>query len=203
MPAVAGGPVARRSAGTLPLVARRVLVPAQPHAPWMRAAGVPTRQARPEAGSPVATVAWASIINDPRTRMEGSSECRLFGPAIPFWSRRGWRARFPLMWRALALVILTLVFCQAAYASLASDTDGCADGCPGEGPDRQCSPDCAWCACCPGLAPLVLVPVVAPTAPLWNGRTLPETAAVVSSPRPSEIFHVPRNRALLPRQQPG
>ena len=96
------------------------------------------------------------------------------------------------MLRLLSFVLLALVLSQAAGLPVTADLDGCAEGCPGEGPGGHCPPDCAWCACCPGVRPIVVEHVAVLPAPEWRGITFEQTVPIISTPYPPKIDHVPR-----------
>jgi hypothetical protein len=99
------------------------------------------------------------------------------------------------MLRLLSLVLVALVLSQATGLRVLSESDGCADSCPGEEPAGHCPPDCVWCACCPGALPLVVERMASPSGPEWRGTTLEEPVPVISTPYPHEIYHVPRSLA--------
>jgi hypothetical protein len=93
------------------------------------------------------------------------------------------------MRRLLAWILIVAGLLLVTGATFA---DGCSAPCPDDPPEGGCTPDCAFCACCPGTRPAVLHAGAAcsPLSPRGEAAEEPRSRPVPPAPR--EIAHVPK-----------
>ena len=72
------------------------------------------------------------------------------------------------------------------------EEEPCSDGCPEDGPDGKCPPNCPECACCPHAGPVVVSAEVVAADPAPRAAAPELELSAPAAPEPRDILHDPR-----------